>query len=131
MTPIDELCKGLDERGVKYDATSYDNSVFWGDAEYELRYDGSTRLIVEGATPEQAINATVGPETMPKQRGCKTEIKVVTGNRMWSYYAPESSNLIVNSVRACVPIMAQDKEGHFAIVNTRNAAAIVVRNLDL
>ena len=129
MRPTDELCKMLDELGVKYDATSYDNSVFWGDAEYELRYDGSTRLIANGATPEQAINATVGPETMPKQRGCKTEIKVVAGNRVWSYYTPDSSNLIANNVRAGMPIMAQDKEGQFALVNTRNAAAIVVRVL--
>ena len=62
MTPIDELCKGLDERGVKYDATSYDNAVFWGDAEYELYEVGYTRLIVNGATPAQAIAATVGEE---------------------------------------------------------------------
>lgn len=60
MKPTDELCKRLDELCVKYDATSYDNVVFWGDAEYELYGDGHTRLIVDGATPVQAINATVG-----------------------------------------------------------------------
>ncbi len=61
MRPTDELCKRLDELGVKYDAASYANAVFWGDAEYELN-GGHTRLIVGGATPEQAVNATVGPK---------------------------------------------------------------------
>ena len=60
MTPTDELCKRLDELGVKYDAASYDNVVFWGDSEYELDVNGHTRLIVDGATPEQAIAATLG-----------------------------------------------------------------------
>ena len=63
MTPTEELRRMLDELGVKYDAVSYDNVVFCGDAEYELYSDGHTRLIVNGATPEQAVAATVGVGT--------------------------------------------------------------------
>lgn len=65
MNPTDELREGLDELGVKYNAANYNNCVFWGDAEYEQYSDGHTRLIVDDATPEQAIAATVGGDEPP------------------------------------------------------------------
>ena len=68
-------------------------------------------------------------KSMPKQRGCKTEIRVISGSRMWSYYTPEPSDVITNRVLALAPIVAQDKDGHFALINTRRATSIVVSDL--
>ena len=68
-------------------------------------------------------------KSMPKQRGCKTEIRVISGSRMWGYYTPESSDRIASLVSHALPIVAQDKEGNFAYINTSEAPAIVVRVL--
>ena len=65
MSATEELCRLLRERGIPVVANDNDNAVYWfcGRAEYEQYYDGSTRLIVYDAIPEQAIAATVGCET--------------------------------------------------------------------
>ena len=63
MTSTERLSSLLYERGIEYDDESYLGSVFWGNASYEQFGDGHTRLIVEDATPEQAIAATVGAGT--------------------------------------------------------------------
>ena len=65
----------------------------------------------------------------PKQRGCKTEIKVVSGSRMWNYYTPEPSEVVIIRARNLNAIEAQDKDGHYALVNTRRATSIVVSRL--
>jgi hypothetical protein len=59
--PTKELCHKLDEMGVEY--VSIGGITNWEHAEFDELADGSdTRLIVYGATPEQAIAATVGEE---------------------------------------------------------------------
>lgn len=68
-------------------------------------------------------------KSTPKQRGCKTEIKVISGSCMWSYYTPEPSDVVIIQARNLSAIEAQDKDGHYALVNTRRATSIVVRDL--
>ena len=66
MTPTDELRKLLDERGVEYtDRESFGKHVFhWGEPVVNgaMFTDGGewTELVVENATPQQAIDATLG-----------------------------------------------------------------------
>jgi hypothetical protein len=65
--PTKELCHKLDEMGVEY--VSIGGITNWEHAEFDELADGSdTRLIVYGATPEQAIAATMGernPDGLP------------------------------------------------------------------
>ena len=76
MSATAELRRLLDERGIAADASDNDNAVYWfcGMAEYEQYPDGSTRLIVYDAIPEQAIDVTVGRET------CHTVLMDCFGN---------------------------------------------------
>ena len=70
MRPTDELCKRLDELGVKYDTYDLPNGehgVSWIDGnniEWEAVQQGENFEIhaLQLVTPEQAVNATVGME---------------------------------------------------------------------
>jgi predicted RNA-binding Zn-ribbon protein involved in translation (DUF1610 family) len=57
----------LDERGIEY--VSIGGITNWEHAEFDELADGSdTRLIVYGATPEQAVTATVGAGTLTAEQ---------------------------------------------------------------
>ena len=64
--PVARVCELLDERGVEYEVDGNDRypTVFWrvGDAEYTYVGDGrlSTLTVCDYATPEQAVEATLG-----------------------------------------------------------------------
>ena len=65
MSATDELRRLLDERGVEYkDRDMFGKHVFhWGEPLHGAMFtDGGewTELVVENATPEQAIDATLG-----------------------------------------------------------------------
>lgn len=67
MTATDELHRLLDERGVEYkDRNVFGKHVFhWGKPFHGAMFtDGGewTELVVENATPEQAIEATLGSD---------------------------------------------------------------------
>ena len=71
MTATDELCKLLDERGVEYMEGHGYREFFWDFGESgrarasAIGTKGLVQMIVTGITPEQAIEATLGPREQP------------------------------------------------------------------
>lgn len=68
MTATDDMRRLLDERGVEYtDRDMFSKHVFhWGEPLHGAMFtDGGewTELVVENATPEQAVAATLEPKT--------------------------------------------------------------------
>lgn len=67
MTATDELCRLLDERGVKWTDHGYKNHIWWKGFD-GVRWHAENRHCVDGwrvkveaiITPEQAITATLG-----------------------------------------------------------------------
>lgn len=70
MTATDELRRLLDERGVKWTRSCYSGMRYLENTKWPIvssnpikftEYsDGQTKLIIDNATPEQAIAATLG-----------------------------------------------------------------------
>lgn len=68
MTAIEELCRMLDERGVEYEGS--ERSVRWRDRNGVMMQafplaDGELGMDIWSCTPEQAIDATLGPNVEP------------------------------------------------------------------
>lgn len=79
MTATDELHRLLDERGVEYkDRNVFGKHVFhWGKPFHGAMFTDAgewTELVVENATPEQAIEATLGRGTCRRQPHIKMTI---------------------------------------------------------
>lgn len=69
MTATDELCKLLDERGVEWSGiggdTAWEDSRGWTATAEADSVDGSMVYVTALMTPEQAIEATLGPREQP------------------------------------------------------------------
>ena len=69
MTATDELCKLLDERGVEWSSiggdTAWEDSRGWTATAEADSVDGSMVYVTALMTPEQAIEATLGPREQP------------------------------------------------------------------
>lgn len=73
MTATDELCRLLDEHGVEYkDRDMFGTHVVhWGEPLHGAMFtDGGewTELVVENASPAQAIAATLGDTDATRER---------------------------------------------------------------
>lgn len=85
MTATDELRKLLDERGVKWTRSCYSGMRYLENTKWPIvssnpikftEYsDGQTKLIINNATPEQAIAATLGSDT----KGCENLLWELVG----------------------------------------------------
>ena len=72
MTPIEEVCNLLDERGIHYDASDIGYAtVCLGEVEYTFyertckttnKFDGKVFVTTDWLTPEQAVAATFGAQ---------------------------------------------------------------------
>lgn len=69
MTATDELCKLLDERGMEWSSiggdTAWEDSRGWTATAEADSVDGSMVYVTALMTPEQAIEATLGPREQP------------------------------------------------------------------
>jgi hypothetical protein len=92
VTATDELRRLLDERGVEYkDRDMYGKHVFhWGEPLHGAMFtDGGewTELVVENASPEQAIAATLGVNDATRERqGDAGTCKADETERIWCRY---------------------------------------------
>ena len=109
VSATDELRRMLDERGVEYnDRDMFGKHVFhWGEPLHGAMFtDGGewTELVVENATPAQAIAATLGRGT------CRNVGYYIDGTRFkcsacgyngWTKYAADGNDRVPNYCPNC------------------------------
>jgi DNA-directed RNA polymerase subunit RPC12/RpoP len=95
MTATEELRRMLDERGVEYeDRDMFGKHVFhWGEPLHGAMFtDGGewTELVVENASPEQAIAATLGVNDATRERqGDAGTCHSTTSDNAWCFACSE------------------------------------------
>lgn len=110
MTATDELRALLDERGVEYkDRDTFGNHVFhWGEPLHGAIYiDGAewTELVVDNASPAQAIAATLG-------RGeCRKVYLVETSDDLIDNWYPVAVYLHRESAEDCAEALRKEDDG--------------------